>query len=78
MQNDLPNCGVTFCLGSYTIELIAHSGYGQIRRFVVSTDQDTSIGLYPEHLIDLMEIDIARLRDTAKKFVQDSKKLSGE
>ena len=74
-MSDLPNYGVNFCLGSYTIELIAISGYGQTRRFVVSNDNGAPTGLNPEYLIDLMEIDIARLRDTVRKFVKDSKKL---
>lgn len=74
-MQDLPNSGVPFCLGDYKIEIMVVTGYGRTRRITVSSEDEMVYGLYPEELIDRMEVDVAILRETVKKLVKAAKKL---
>ena len=69
---DIPNNGVTFCLGSYKVELTINTGYGRQRSLVIECDGQ--YGVYVDKLIDQLQVDIENLRQTVNRCVADAKK----
>ncbi len=73
-EKQVPNYGVPFVIGSYKIEATVITGYGRTRRIVVDSDHDCPTGCYAEELFDQMTIDVANMKETAIRFIEDARK----
>ena len=66
-----PNCGIPFHLGSYKVEVFVTTVSGKSKRLVIE-DEGHCIGLYPDELIDSLQVDVENLRHTARRCVADA------